>query len=59
MRTAIVGVALLFTAAMAFGTIYVLLKSGPDIFTLLGVLLVALFFFGIFGALAQPPDRRG
>jgi hypothetical protein len=58
-RTAILAVALVFTSAMAFGTVYVLLKSGPDVFTLLGVLLVALFSFGIFGALAQPPDRRG
>jgi drug/metabolite transporter (DMT)-like permease len=58
-RTAILAVALVFTAAMAFGTFYVLLKSGPDVFTLLGLLLVGLFAFGIFGALAQPPDRRG
>jgi hypothetical protein len=56
-RTAILAVALVFTSAMAFGTVYVLLDSGPDIFTLLGVLLVGLFAFGIFGALSQPPDR--
>ena len=58
MRTAITAIALVFTAAMAFGTVYVLLKHGPDIFTLFGVLLVGLFSIGIFGALAQPPDRR-
>jgi hypothetical protein len=57
-RLAITAVALVFTAAMAFGTVYVLLDSGPDIFTFLGVVLVALFSVGIFGALTQPPDRR-
>ncbi|MGH2969954.1 MAG: hypothetical protein ACRDK0_12955 [Solirubrobacteraceae bacterium] len=58
MRLAITLVALLFTCAMAFATIYVLLTEGPDIFTLLGVLIVALFALGIFGALSEPPDRR-
>jgi len=57
-RTAITAVALVFTAAMAFGTVYVLLEHGPDLFTLFGVLLVGLFSIGIFGALSQPPDRR-
>ena len=58
MRTAVTAVALLFTCAMAFTTVYVLLKHGPDVFTLLGVLVVAVFALGIFGALAEPPDRR-
>jgi protein-S-isoprenylcysteine O-methyltransferase Ste14 len=57
-RLAITLVALLFTCAMAFATMYVLLTEGPDIFTLFGVLIVALFALGIFGALAEPPDRR-
>ena len=42
-RTAILAVALVFTCAMAFATVYVLLDQGPDIFTLFGVLIVALF----------------
>ena len=40
-RTVILAVALLFTCAMAFATVYVLLDQGPDIFTLFGVLIVA------------------
>ena len=58
MRNAITAVALVFTCLMGFGTVYVLLKSGPDLFTFFGVIVVALFAFGIFGALSQPPDRR-
>jgi FtsH-binding integral membrane protein len=58
-KAAITAVALVFTALLAFGTIYVMIESGPDLFTLFGVLVVALFALGIFGALSQPPDRRG
>jgi hypothetical protein len=57
-RPAVTAVALAFTCALAFTTVYVLLKEGPDVFTLIGVLVVALFSFGIFGALSEPPDRR-
>ena len=58
MRLAVTAVALAFTCAMAFATVYVLLKEGPDLFTLFGILVVALFALGIFGALSEPPDRR-
>jgi drug/metabolite transporter (DMT)-like permease len=57
-KLAVTAVALVFTAAMLFATVYVLLKEGPDIFTLFGVLVVALFAVGIFNALSEPPDRR-
>jgi hypothetical protein len=57
-KVAVTAVALVFTAAMLFATVYVLLEHGPDIFTLLGVLLVALFAVGIFNALIEPPKRR-
>jgi drug/metabolite transporter (DMT)-like permease len=58
MKGAILGVALVFTCLLACGTMYVLLEHGPDVFTLFGVIIVALFAFGILGALSQPPDRR-
>ena len=57
-RTVITAVALVFIAAMAFATVYVLLTEGPDLISLIGVLVVALLAFGIFGALSEPPDRR-
>jgi hypothetical protein len=58
MRTAVMGVAVVFTALMAFATIYVLIKNGPDLFTLLSLLVVLILVLGVFGALGGPPDRR-
>ncbi|MBA2532094.1 MAG: hypothetical protein H0V23_08315 [Nocardioidaceae bacterium] len=57
-RTAITAVALVFVCAMAFATVYVLLTEGPDVLSLIGLVVVALLAFGIFGALSEPPDRR-
>ena len=57
-KTVVTAVALLFIGAMAFATVYVLLTEGPDLLSLIGVLVVALLSFGIFGALSEPPDRR-
>jgi hypothetical protein len=57
-RLAVTAVALAFTCALAFVTVYVLIKHGPDIFTFFALLVVALFAFGIFGALSESPDRR-
>ena len=58
MRAAVTAVALVFTGAMAFATLYVMIEKGPDLFTLFGVLVVALFARGILGALSEPPGRR-
>ena len=58
MKTAITAVALVFVCAMAFATVYVLLTEGPDLLSLIGVLVVLLLSFGIFGALSEPPRRR-
>jgi hypothetical protein len=52
-RTAILAVALVFTCAMAFATVYVLVDQGPDIFTLFGVLITLIFAIGILGALTE------
>jgi hypothetical protein len=52
-RSAILAVALVFTCAMAFATVYVLVEEGPDIFTLLGVLVTLIFAVGILGALTE------
>jgi hypothetical protein len=52
-RTPILAVALVFTCAMAFATVYVLVDQGPDIFTLLGVLITLIFAIGILGALTE------
>ena len=58
MRFAVTAVALVFTCAMMFATVYVLIKHGPDVLTLIGLLVVAVLSLGIFGALTEQPQRR-
>ena len=57
-RTVVTAVVLLFIAAMAFGTVYVLLEEGPDVLTLIGLLVVAVLSLGVFGALTEPSPKR-
>jgi hypothetical protein len=57
-RTVVTGVALLFICAMAFATVYVLLTEGPDLLTLIGLLVVAVLSLGVFGALSEPSSKR-
>jgi hypothetical protein len=56
MRTLVLGAALAFTALLAFLTLYVLFQEGPDILTISSLLVLALFVFGIFGAMSRPPE---
>ena len=58
MRAAITLVALVFTAMLAFLTLYVLFTSGPDLLVLISLAILALFGIGIFGALGRPPEDR-
>ena len=55
---AVAGIALVFVGLLAFGTLYVLFTSGPDVLNVLSLLVVAVLAFGIFGALGQPPGGR-
>jgi hypothetical protein len=57
-RTVVTAVALLFVCAMAFATVYVLIDQGPDVLTLIGLLVVAVLSLGIFGALSEPAPKR-
>ena len=57
MRTLILGVAVLFVAALLALTIHALIQGGPDILTVLSILVLALFGFGIVGALLHPPGE--
>jgi hypothetical protein len=57
MREAILGIVLLFIAALLALTIHALAQSGPDILTVLSALVLAMFGFGIVGALRHPPDE--
>jgi hypothetical protein len=57
MREPILAVVLLFIAALLALTIQALVQSGPDILTVLSLLVLALFGFGVVGALRHPPDE--
>ncbi|HWM10571.1 MAG TPA: hypothetical protein VNO82_14560 [Solirubrobacteraceae bacterium] len=58
MRSAIAIGALSFISVLGFLTVYVMLVDGPDLLTVLSVIVLALMGFGIIGALTEPPDKR-
>ena len=53
MRTAVLGVALGFIALLGFLTLFVLFSSGPDVLVITSLGVLALFAFGIVGALGN------
>jgi hypothetical protein len=57
MRGAVLGAALVFIFALLALTVHAVTTGGPDILTVLSGLVLALFAFGIVGALLHPHDR--
>ena len=57
MNRAILAAALAFIALLAGLTISVLVREGPDVLTLASLLVLAMFGFGIVGALRNPPGE--
>jgi hypothetical protein len=57
MREPILAIVLVFIAALAALTIHALVEGGPDILTVLSLLVLAMFGFGVVGALRHPPDE--
>jgi hypothetical protein len=55
-RRAVLAVVLAFSAALSGLTIYVMARHGPDVLTAISLLVLAMFTFGIVGALRHPPD---
>jgi len=55
MRQAILFAAVVMIALLLFLTVSVVVQHGPDPLTILSVLVLALFGFGIVGALRHPP----
>ena len=53
MRAVILGVALAFIALLGFLTLFVLFSSGPDVLVVTSLGVLALFAFGIVGALGN------
>jgi len=57
-RAAILGAALLFIAILATLTVYVTATTGVSFLTVVSLLVLAMFAFGIVGALAQRPPEE-
>jgi hypothetical protein len=57
MREPILAIVLVFIAVLAALTIHALIQGGPDILTVFSLLVLAMFGFGIVGALRHPPDE--
>ena len=57
MRGVILVVALLSVGALLVLTVHAAIQGGVDILTVLSGLVLALFAFGIVGALLHPPDQ--
>jgi hypothetical protein len=57
MRGALLVLALAFIAALFGLTVHAAVEGGVDVLTVLSALVLALFGFGIVGALLHPPDR--
>jgi hypothetical protein len=55
-RTIVLGVVLLFVVGMGALTIEAVLDQGFDLLTGLSILVLALFGFGVVGALLHPPE---
>ena len=49
--------ALTLIAILAFLMVAVMVQDGPDVLTVVSVIILALFGFGVVGALTQPPDE--
>jgi hypothetical protein len=56
-REVLLVVTLVFAGALLALTIHAAIDDGPDVLTVLSGLVLALFLFGIVGALLHPPRR--
>ncbi|MEA2150092.1 MAG: hypothetical protein QOD69_1922 [Solirubrobacteraceae bacterium] len=56
-RAGILGAALLFIGILATLTVYVTVTSGVSVLTLVSLVVLGMFAFGIVGALLQPPPE--
>ena len=47
--------AFLLVVVLAGLTLYVAIRNGPDVLTVLSLMILAMLGLGIFGALKEPP----
>lgn len=57
MRSAVLVAALVMIGLLGGLTISVVVRDGPDPLTLISLLVLALFGFGVLGALREGPPR--
>jgi hypothetical protein len=57
MREVVLALVLVFVAILGALTVHALVHGGPDILTVLSLLVLAMFGFGVVGALRHPPDE--
>ncbi len=58
MRSLVLLAALALIGLLAFLTIEVALRTGFSVLTAVSILVLAMFSFGIVGALTNPPDQQ-
>lgn len=58
MRTTILVAVLAMILVLGGLTVVVVIRNGPDPLTVVSLLVLALFGFGILGALREPPPPR-
>jgi hypothetical protein len=56
-RTLALGATLALIALLTFLTVSSMVQDGPTALTVISVVILALFGFGVVGALTQPPDE--
>jgi hypothetical protein len=57
-RTTILVAVLAMILVLGGLTVVVVIRNGPDPLTVVSLLVLALFVFGILGALREPPPPR-
>ena len=55
-RRPILASVLVFIVILGGLTVTVIVRTGPDVLSAFSLLVLAMFGFGIVGALRQPPD---
>jgi hypothetical protein len=51
------GAVLFLIGLLSFLTVAVMVQDGPDVLTVVSIVILAMFGFGVVGALNQPPDE--
>jgi hypothetical protein len=56
-RTAVLAGALALIGLLTFLTLSVMIREGIDVLVVISLVILALFGFGVLGALTNPPQR--